>query len=131
MSDPVVFALNLDYFENNHFVDGRIQGFRIAVKAGVKSGFRDALIFRYQKVSADEALFSGICSPSDINSLNENPSVTDGLFRADRFDLVFPNQNIALEMRDDILEEIEMLCCEMARIENAVSAPLTLEVSSE
>ena len=125
-----VFALFLDSVENNEIIESRNQGFRIAIRAKVKSGFRDADVFRYQKISSDEALFTGICSPADIADYTDIPSDKDGMFRADRFDLVFASQIQAYETRDEILAELETLCCEMARIANSTSPTTTLEVSS-
>lgn len=130
-SGPTPYALFLDYSENNVVTEGRSQGYRIYLKAKPKSGFRDALVFRYQKISADDALFTGICSTADLVDYSTSPSPKDGFFRHDTIDLVFASQDQAYEIRDEIVEELRTLCCECFRIANSVSPGQTLEVSSD
>lgn len=127
---PVVYALNLEYRENSVVVDARTQGYRISITAAVKSGYRDANIFRYQQLSAEEALFTGVCSPSDLVDYSQNPSPKDGFFRRNLLDLVFASQTQAYEIRDEILEELRILSEEMARLDNTLSDAQTIEVSS-
>lgn len=131
IEEPVVFKLRFEYVENNEVVAGRSQGYRIGLKAAVESGFRDADVFRYLRISDEEALLSGVCSPSDLIELGQEPHPQTGMFRADRLDLVFPSQDQAYEIRDEMLAEIEVLCCEMARITNSVTPATILEISSE
>lgn len=130
-SGPLPHAFYLDYSENNVIVDGRSQGYRIYLKAKVKTGFQDANVFRYQKISDDEALFTGICSPADIVDYSTNPNPRDGFFRRDVIDLIFPSQSQAYEIRDEIIEELRILCCECFRIANSNSVERQLEVSSD
>jgi hypothetical protein len=127
---PVVYTLNLEYRENSVVVDARTQGYRIAITASVKFGYRDANIFRYQQLNAEEALFTGVCSPADLVDYSQNPSPKDGFFRRNLLDLVFASQTLAYEIRDEILEELRILSEEMARLDNTLSDAQTIEVSS-
>lgn len=135
MTDPytpgtTVYALNLAYSETAVVVATRSQGFRIRLVASVKSGFPDAAIFRFQAVSANEILFTGVCSPADLVDYGLTIPQLGDYFRSDTMDLVWACQSEALEFRDECLENIQTLCDEMSRINNTMSTPQTIVVTS-
>lgn len=129
MSDAI-FALFADYTETNVGVPGRDQGFRIGIALRVKTGFSDANVFRYQQVSADEVLFSGVCSPVDLADLGLTAKGMGTFFRASAANLDFADRTEALVIRNDILGQLDVLCNEMARLANNTSPTQTIEISS-
>ena len=129
MSDAI-FALFADYVETNVGVTGRDQGFRIQFTMRVKTGFTDANVFRYQKISADEVLFSGVCSPVDLADLGMSPQGDGSFFRSNVAALDFADRTEALGIRNAILSQLDELCREMARLANCTSPTQTIEISS-
>jgi hypothetical protein len=130
MADPAPFALFVDFSETNSGVPGRDQGWRIQLVARVKSRFQDALVFRYQKISAEEVLFTGVCSPADLADYGPSPRGDDGFFRSDTAKLDFASRDDAYKIRDEIIAELDTLCVEMARISDSMSPVQTIEISS-
>jgi len=130
MADPVTYAASIDLQETNVGVPGRDQGWRIELTVRVQSGFQDAALFRYQKISADEVLFTGVCSPADLADYGLSPSGDRSFFRSAEAKLDFASRDAAYQVRDDIIAEVETLCTEMARINNNLSPMRTIEVSS-
>lgn len=125
-----IFALFADYAETNVGIPGRAQGFRISITLRVKTGFSDAYLFRYQQVSADEVLFTGVCSPADIADYGTAPKGDGTFFRAATATLDFADSTSALQIRNDILRQLDTLCHEMARLANNMSPTQTIEISS-
>ena len=130
MSDPI-FALLLNYSETNKGVPGRDQGWRISLVAQVKSGFADALVFRYQKISSEEVLFTGVCSPADLADYGPSPARENGFFRSATATLDFASQDDAYRVRDQVIADLTTLCNEMKRISANMSPVAVIEVSSE
>ena len=130
MADPITYALHTDIQETNVGTPGRDQGWRIELTTRVASGFQDAAMFRYQKISASEVLFTGVCSPADLADYGTVPTAELSFFRSDVAKLDFASRSVAYEIRDEILAELEILCAEMARITNQLSPKRTVEISS-
>lgn len=130
MSDHVIFALSTDLRETNVGVPGRDQGWRIEITTRVRSGFLDAAMFRYQKISDTEILFTGVCSPADLADYGTEPAAGLAFFRSDAAKLDFASRTVAYEIRDEILAELEVLCAEMARISGQLSPLRTVEITS-
>jgi hypothetical protein len=130
MSDPATFAVFMDFSETSVGTPGRDQGWRFTLMARVKSGFQDAMIFRYQKISATEVLFTGVCSPADLADFGPVPQKENGFFRSATTTLDFAARTDAYEIRDSVLAEIETLCNEMSRISGYMTPVQTIEISS-
>lgn len=126
----VDYAVYVDFSENNVGIEGRSQGWRIVLKLRIKTGFSDAMLFRYQKISAEEVLFTGVCSTADLADYGPTPRRDDGFFRNAEASLDFASRSEAYQIRDQIIAELETLCNEMSRISTNLSPVVTIEVSS-
>ena len=127
---PVQYSLNLACSANAVVEHGARQGYRIRIMATPLLGFHDADVFRYQKLNTTEALFTGVCSPADLADYTQNPSELGGFFRRNIIDLVFASEELAMRIRDEIVAHLETLCSEMARIDNTMTAPHNIVVTS-
>jgi hypothetical protein len=130
MSDPATFAVIADYQETGVGTPGKDQGWRFTLTLRVKSGFQDAMLFRYQKISAEEVMFTGVCSPADLADYGPVPRTDNGFFRAATATLDFAARSDAYEVRDAVLNEIEVLCGEMSRISDNMTPVQSIEISS-
>ena len=130
MSDSITFAVFMDFSETSVGTPGRDQGWRFTLTARVKSGFQDPMVFRYQKISADEVMFTGVCSPADLADFGPVPATENGFFRSATTTLDFAARTDAYAIRDSILAEVEALCNEMSRISSNMTPVQTIEISS-
>lgn len=127
---PAKYEISIRRQDSMDAAEGRGQGHRVVLTATVVRGFHDAGVFvsRQRGAGLD---FTNVATPADLVDLDLNNPDEDGRLRSDTLDLTFASRLTADEVVEELLEELQVLCDELARINDTLTETSVISIRSD